>query len=406
MKLLVIDTSYNLDDIKKKKLYQAIYSRDLDGFFKKVWSVHPFANILTNSKLKNTFGKYKINRLNKNHIFIEGKFGRFKLLKFIPLINFMLSQIEILFYLKKIVIDEKINFIKSGDPLYNSILAYILSRMTKIPFIIRVSGNFDKIYKDTNLPIMKRMFFFRSIEKIIERFMFKKANYVVAPNRDNLNYAIKNGAKKNKTKIIRYGSLLFKNHLVAPKKRIDPYFFEKSLGINKKYKIIIYVGRLEEVKRVRDLIKIYKKINIKNLKLLVVGNGSLNKFLKEEIQKKKLLKNIILLGEKDQNWLSRCLPNCNCFIATHTGRALAEAAFAGIPVAGYNIDWHSEIIKNDRDGLLVNTGDTKKLASAIKKILNNKKLAKKFSLNIRLKAEKILSPSVIVKNEIEIFKKL
>ena len=95
------------------------------------------------------------------------------MLKFIPLLNFLFSQIEILFYLRKIIIKEKIDFIKSGDPLYNSLLAYLLSKMTKVPFIIRVSGNFDKIYKDTKSPIMKRMFQFRFIEKIIERFLFK-----------------------------------------------------------------------------------------------------------------------------------------------------------------------------------------------------------------------------------------
>ena len=44
MKLLVIDTSYNFQAIEKK-LHEAIYSGDLNGYFKKVWSVHPFGNI-------------------------------------------------------------------------------------------------------------------------------------------------------------------------------------------------------------------------------------------------------------------------------------------------------------------------------------------------------------------------
>ncbi len=36
MKLLVIDTSYTFKAIKEKNLYEAIYSRDLNGFFAKV----------------------------------------------------------------------------------------------------------------------------------------------------------------------------------------------------------------------------------------------------------------------------------------------------------------------------------------------------------------------------------
>ena len=51
MKLLVIDTSYNFEAIVEKKLYEAIYSRDLNGFFTKVWSAHPFGDI-TNQNLK------------------------------------------------------------------------------------------------------------------------------------------------------------------------------------------------------------------------------------------------------------------------------------------------------------------------------------------------------------------
>ena len=43
---------------------------------------------------------------------------------------------------------------------------------------------------------------------------------------------------------------------------------------------------------------------------------------------------------KNQDWLARCLPNASCFVATHTGRALAEASFAGLPVVGYDIDLH------------------------------------------------------------------
>ena len=328
------------------------------------------------------------------------------MLKFIPLLNFLFSQIEILFYLRKIIIKEKIDFIKSGDPLYNSLLAYLLSKMTKVPFIIRVSGNFDKIYKDTKSPIMKRMFQFRFIEKIIERFLFKKTDFVIAPNKDNLNYAFDNGLKKNNAKIVRYGSLLFKNHFINPKKRVNSDFFKKNLGIEKSCKVIIYVGRLERVKRVEDLIDIYKNIKIRNVKLLIVGDGSLKSFLVKKINSENLRKDIFMLGEKNQNWLSKCLPNCDCFIATHTGRALAEASFAGIPIAGYDIDWHSEIIKNYHNGILVEIGNKSKLSNAIDKILASKKLTKKFSKNIRKKAEKLLSPEFIINSEVDIFIKL
>ena len=48
----------------------------------------------------------------------------------------------------------------------------------------------------------------------------------------------------------------------------------------------------------------------------------------------------------------------SCFTATHTGRALAEASFAGLPVVGYDIDWHSEIIEDGINGYLLRSGDS------------------------------------------------
>ena len=101
MKLLVIDTSYNLEAIREKKLYEAIFSRDLNGFFDKVWSVHPFADITKLSYTKNNYGKIEISKLNDNHYFIEGKIGKFFTLKKIKFLNFFFSQIDIFFLFKK-----------------------------------------------------------------------------------------------------------------------------------------------------------------------------------------------------------------------------------------------------------------------------------------------------------------
>ena len=112
MKLLVIDTSYNFKAIEEKKLHQAIYSRDLNGFFSKVWSVHPFGNIADFSFKKSKFGKIDLYEMNKSHLFIEGKIGKFFLLKRLKIINFIFSQIEIFFFLKKLILKEKIDFIK------------------------------------------------------------------------------------------------------------------------------------------------------------------------------------------------------------------------------------------------------------------------------------------------------
>ena len=121
MKLLVIDTSYNFEAINEKKLHEAVYSRDLNGFFDKVWSVHPFGNITNPNKKSKDFSKIQIFKLNQRHIFIEGKIGKFYFLKNFKILNFLISQLEIFFYLIKLIKREKIDFIKVNDPHYNSL---------------------------------------------------------------------------------------------------------------------------------------------------------------------------------------------------------------------------------------------------------------------------------------------
>ena len=134
MKLLVIDTSYTFKAIKEKKLYNALYSRNLNGYFEKVWSVHPFASIISNFDQKKSFGKLEIFKISNEHFFIEGKIGRYFAIRKFKIINFLLSQIEIFFFLKKLIRDENIDYIKAHDPHYNSLFAFLLSKITHKPF--------------------------------------------------------------------------------------------------------------------------------------------------------------------------------------------------------------------------------------------------------------------------------
>ena len=133
--------------LKQLKKCTKQFSRDLNGFFAKVWSVHPFASITKPCNQKNDFGKLRTFKINDNHFFIEGMFGRFYNLRKFKIFNFILSQIEIFFFLKKLIINEKIDYIKAHDPHYNSLIAYLLSRLTKTPFLVRVSGILIKFMK-------------------------------------------------------------------------------------------------------------------------------------------------------------------------------------------------------------------------------------------------------------------
>ena len=125
-KLLVLDSSYSLESIRANKLEDSVTCRDLDGFFNHVWTVHPFATLVTSKQWSNKYGRPEIYKLTSAHTFIEGKVGRFQILHKIAPLNFLVGQIYIFFFLKNLVKKEKISVIRVGSPLYLGLLGWAL----------------------------------------------------------------------------------------------------------------------------------------------------------------------------------------------------------------------------------------------------------------------------------------
>ena len=124
-KILILDASYPLETIRNNKLEDSITCRDLDGFFEHVWTVHPFASLVSSEKWGNKFGKPQWYTLAPRHTFIEGKVGRYAALRWLPPLNFLLSQLNIFFSLYRLIRKENINVISVGDPLYLAIFGWL-----------------------------------------------------------------------------------------------------------------------------------------------------------------------------------------------------------------------------------------------------------------------------------------
>ena len=137
----------------------------------------------------------------------------------------------------------------------------------------------------------------KTLHKIRNFFLVKKGNKYA-----NVNFACSKLA----------GDFLFKNkeyNVIRNAINVDKYIFnsETRKQMQEEYKIkdelvIGTVGRLTEQKNQQLLIKIMDYIvNQKNInaKLFLVGNGHLENYLKELVDKYKLQKNVIFTGEVD-----------------------------------------------------------------------------------------------------------
>lgn len=348
--LLFIDTSYTYGQIYKRNSLNIIYARDLNKYFNKVISVHPTAN-LTDRNINKLNSFYKITHINNRHIFLEFKSSILNNYFFLKHMSFIYLQGKMILKLIKIINEEKITEIKCGDINYSGLLGLILSFITGIKFYVRVGSNNDKIREEINTAIQKKLFIFKAVEKFFEKTILNRASHIFPANNDNSNFVSRYVNDKSKLTVIRYGPLINDCHYIPSNERkiidIELKNYKKNYS-----KIIVCIARFEKVKKVDDVIHLFKRLleHDNKLILFLVGDGSLKDEYITLSKKLKISDKIIFTGDKNQNWISELLSITDLILSPHTGRALCEAALAGCNIVGYDIDWQSEIITHNQSG--------------------------------------------------------
>jgi glycosyltransferase involved in cell wall biosynthesis len=399
-KLLVLDSSYSLESIRANKLEDSVTCRDLDGFFNHVWTVHPFATLVTSKQWSNKYGRPEIYKLTSAHTFIEGKVGRFQILHKIAPLNFLIGQIYIFFFLKNLVKKEKISVIRVGSPLYLGLLGWALSRWCQIPFVIRVGANHDKIFETTGKQMEKRLFLHRSVEKLVERFVFPRANLVAGANQNNLNFALSNGATREFSTLFRYGNLIDKRHFVAPSKRTGGNYLLQELGIGAS-DFLLYIGRLESVKHPDDVLKVLAQLMKRGypMKAVLAGDGKMRSELLNFARELGVESQIVFAGNVDQDWLSKVIPIATAVVSPHTGRALSEAALGGVPIVAYDVDWQGELIQTGITGELVPHLDHEAMANSLERYLKDPVYSHKMGESVRNHIMEMMDPETLDQHE-------
>lgn len=398
--MLVLDASYTLEMIRELGMETSVTCRDLDGFFHHVWSVHPFASMLTSEKWSRQFGKPDIHELGPRHTFIEGKFGQWPWLARFSLANFAISQLLLLFRLVRLVRKEGIKVIRVGDPLYLGLFGLALTRMTGLPMMIRVNGNNDKVRHNTNAPLYPRLFRNERIERAIERFVFPRAAMVAAPNPDNLEFAVSAGARKEVTTIFRYGNLLAPEHLKDPVDRpLNKVVFEK-LKIEPN-RFLLSVGRLQPLKFPEDCVHTLCELRKRghNLKLVFAGEGELETSLRAQAKELDVTEWVVFAGNQTQAELAQLNAYCAAVLSPFTGRALSESGLGAAGIVAYDLDWQGELIEDNVTGFLVPFREKMLFVDAAERLITDPVMKKKLGSAVRVKALEILDPATLNEHE-------
>lgn len=406
-KQLVLDMSYTLEMVQKRQLHEAITSRDLEGYFSHVWIVHPCATIIPPEREQDTYGGIAIMPLTPIHTFVEGKIGKIRMLRFFPMLNFLLAQRDIFHYMDRLIDKENITVIRSGDPYYLGLLGLSLSWMHKIPCAFRIALNYDTFYETTGHLAFPRLFRKRWIEKMIEHSTLKRADLVAGGNQDGLNFVLNNGAKKECSTVFRVGNLIHSAHFMPPGQRPSPGKILQELDLTGKM-FSITVSRFEPLKHVDDVIRSLAEVRKRgfDLNALLVGDGGMKEELVCLAKSLGLINHIVFAGNRSQEWIASVLPHANVVISPFMGRGLTEASLSGVPVAAYDIEWQAEIIRTGETGELVEYRNWKAMADAVVKLLSDREYARRMGQNARRFTLDMMDPVKLNQHERNEYDKL
>jgi glycosyltransferase involved in cell wall biosynthesis len=193
--------------------------------------------------------------------------------------------------------------------------------------------------------------------------MVAKKSVMISISESVENHVIK------RLKIPKNRSFLLLN-AIPPKKRV-------KLKKNTSKVNLLFVGRLEKQKSLSTLLKAIAFLDTKSLKkefhLRIVGDGSLKNDLKALSQKLKIKKLVSFEGETKN--VETYYETSHIFILPSItegfGIVILEAFRAGIPVIATNIEGPSELIEDNKNGLLFEPTNHVQLSKKIEELIND-----------------------------------
>jgi glycosyltransferase involved in cell wall biosynthesis len=204
---------------------------------------------------------------------------------------------------------------------------------------------------------------------------------------------------------------------------VDIDFFSASAGRTsglrhngKQGRIVLYAGRLIDVKGVEYLIRAFPAVLERqtDAKLLVVGSGPRKEDLISLSESLHLQGKVIFHDAVSQEELVRYYSMAEVFVLPSVttdereteglGVVLLEAMACGVPVIGSAVGGIPDIIRDQETGLLVRPKDPGDLAEKINRVLIEEDLGQRLSEKGRGFVRERFSWSVIARNYLELFR--
>lgn len=254
---------------------------------------------------------------------------------------------------------------------------FLKKKISKAPHVITIHHLVKDAAKSNKLNFINRIkdisgensFFIQFIEKRSIDY----ADKIISVSDFTKNQMIK--LYKINTKKVQtiYNGISLKNTDFSEGELIS---FRNKFNFNNK-SILLFVGRINDSRKGLDtLLEAFKIVlEKKDSVLLVVGKGDQTK-QKQLAKSLGIYENIIFTGFLNDDELKKCYLLCDIYVCPSRlegfGLTLLEAMISYKPVVATKVGAIPEIVKNERNGILVEPNDIDALSGAICDLLENK----------------------------------
>jgi len=224
--------------------------------------------------------------------------------------------------------------------------------------------------------------------RILKRSTLSLADKIVAINRSEVK------------RLISYWRIPSEKVVYIPN-GVDTTLFRPLNSVGKSDNVILYVGNIVKDKGIDVLWKAYFrcKKRLKDLKLIIVGEGPLRRNLEKIVKLMGLSNSIKFLGRVAHEELVKIYNVASVMVLPSRKEGLPlvllEAMACETPVITTATEGAMDIVSHGIDGYLVPIGNVDKLADAIYTIISNPELREQMGKNARKKVERKFSWDIV-----------
>ena len=246
----------------------------------------------------------------------------------------------------------------------------------------------------------------RSMVKMIDRFLFALTTHQLIDSPTQFEFLKSEGFSVDKNAYtVHKGSICGVDLDRFRRNESDRQSIREEYDIDH-LTVLLYVGRLDPDKGVKDLLEAFVALNRADTCLLLVGPDEMQ--INEILSSYTAAGKIIYHGMTDKPQRFYSAGDIFCYVSHREGFGLSaiEASASGLPIIGSDIVGLRDAISNNETGFLIEAGNKEQLTKAISKLVDDADLRRRMGENGRRYARENFSREYVQEGYISLLKKI